>query len=234
MGMRFRALPEPLVCFAIEKRPSPPPSPCCERWCWTRLRRLILSATTGKPSTICSNSVPAGLSPGPYINGVAGGLGVALPLDHQRPALGRPQVGRRGQTKQHDRIGGGGQPDRHPQHPAEGNPAGELADPRAGQRVAGRPRPRNPEGKARLCHPGVAGRCALRRNELAELDVATIQQREGRWVLADLEGKGRRIRTVAIPIWVKQGIDVWTTVAGSTKAGCCARSRRAGRSIATP
>jgi integrase len=55
--------------------------------------------------------------------------------------------------------------------------------------------------------------CALRRNELAELDVATIQQREGRWVLADLEGKGRRIRTVAIPIWVKQGIDVWTTAA---------------------
>jgi integrase len=41
--------------------------------------------------------------------------------------------------------------------------------------------------------------CALRRNELAELDVETIQQREGRWVLADLEGKGRRIRTVARP-----------------------------------
>jgi integrase len=59
--------------------------------------------------------------------------------------------------------------------------------------------------------------CALWRNELAELDVATIQQREGRWVLADLEGKGRRIRTVAIPIWVKQGIDVWTTVAGIDK-----------------
>src|SRR5258705_7981929 len=56
--------------------------------------------------------------------------------------------------------------------------------------------------------------CALRRNELAELDVETIQQREGRWVLADLEGKGRRIRTVAIPIWVKQGIDVWTAAAG--------------------
>jgi integrase len=56
--------------------------------------------------------------------------------------------------------------------------------------------------------------CALRRNELAELDVATIQQREGRWVLADLEGKGRRIRTVAIPIWVKQGINSWMTAAG--------------------
>jgi integrase len=56
--------------------------------------------------------------------------------------------------------------------------------------------------------------CALRRNELAELDVESIQQREGRWVLADLEGKGRRIRTVAIPIWVKQGIDAWMTAAG--------------------
>jgi integrase len=56
--------------------------------------------------------------------------------------------------------------------------------------------------------------CALRRQELATLDVETIQFREGRWVLADLEGKGRRIRTVAIPVWVKQGINAWMTVAG--------------------
>src|ERR1700721_130458 len=56
--------------------------------------------------------------------------------------------------------------------------------------------------------------CALRRNELAELDVETIHQREGRWVLAALEGEGRRIRTVAVPIWVKQGIDAWMTAAG--------------------
>ncbi|HEY5213950.1 MAG TPA: site-specific integrase [Acidobacteriaceae bacterium] len=56
--------------------------------------------------------------------------------------------------------------------------------------------------------------CALRRQELASLDVGTIQQREGRWVLADLEGKGRRVRTVAIPVWVKQGINAWRTAAG--------------------
>jgi integrase len=56
--------------------------------------------------------------------------------------------------------------------------------------------------------------CALRRNELAELDVETIQQREARWVLADPEGKGRRIRTVAVPIWVKHGINAWMTAAG--------------------
>jgi integrase len=56
--------------------------------------------------------------------------------------------------------------------------------------------------------------CALRRQELATLDVETIQLREGRWVLADLEGKGRRIRTVAVPVWVKQGINAWMTATG--------------------
>jgi integrase len=55
--------------------------------------------------------------------------------------------------------------------------------------------------------------CALRRNELAELDVETIQQRR-KMGAGDLQGKGRRIRTVAIPIWVKQGINAWMTAAG--------------------
>ena len=72
--------------------------------------------------------------------------------------------------------------------------------------------------------------CALRRTELAELDVGTIQQREGRWVLADLEGKGRRIRTVAIPIWVKQGIDAWTAAA-NIKDGRLLRPIRKGGKI---
>jgi integrase/recombinase XerD len=46
--------------------------------------------------------------------------------------------------------------------------------------------------------------CALRRQELASLDIESIQMREGRWVVADLRGKGGRVRTVAIPLWVKQ------------------------------
>jgi len=33
-------------------------------------------------------------------------------------------------------------------------------------------------------------------------------------VLADLVGKGRRVRTVAVPLWVKQAINVWQTAAG--------------------
>ena len=37
--------------------------------------------------------------------------------------------------------------------------------------------------------------CALRRRELAVLDIADVQQREGRWVIADLCGKGNRIES---------------------------------------
>jgi hypothetical protein len=59
--------------------------------------------------------------------------------------------------------------------------------------------------------------CALRRNELSELDIATNQKREGSWVLADLEGKGRCIRTVAAPIWVKQGIEARTATVEISK-----------------
>jgi integrase len=55
--------------------------------------------------------------------------------------------------------------------------------------------------------------CALRRRELATLNIEDIQLREGRWVIIDLRGKGGRIRTVAIPIWVKQGIEAWTAAA---------------------
>jgi integrase len=56
--------------------------------------------------------------------------------------------------------------------------------------------------------------CALRRQELANLRLSDLQQREGRWVLADLVGKGKRIRTVAVPRWVKQGMDEWVEAAG--------------------
>lgn len=73
--------------------------------------------------------------------------------------------------------------------------------------------------------------CALRRNELAMLDVETIQLREGRWVLADLEGKGRRVRTVAVPIWVKQGIKVWMTAARIEDGRLLRSIRKGGKKI---
>ncbi len=55
--------------------------------------------------------------------------------------------------------------------------------------------------------------CGLRRAELAAPDIETLQMREDRWVLADLEGKGRCVRTVAVPLWVKTAINAWMTAA---------------------
>jgi integrase len=53
--------------------------------------------------------------------------------------------------------------------------------------------------------------------------------REGRWVIVDLRGKGGRIRTVAVPVWVKQGIDAWTTAAGLEKGRLLRSIRKDGR-----
>lgn len=66
--------------------------------------------------------------------------------------------------------------------------------------------------------------CALRRSEVAALELERIQQREGRWVIVDLLGKGNRRRSVPMPAWVKTAIDAWTEAAGIT-------SRRLFRSV---
>lgn len=75
--------------------------------------------------------------------------------------------------------------------------------------------------------------CALRRRELATLEMSDLQEREGRWVIADLCGKGNRIRTVAVPLWVKNAINAWLDSAellegklfrSVTKGGNVARS----------
>ena len=52
--------------------------------------------------------------------------------------------------------------------------------------------------------------CGLRRSEVAALTIEHVQQREGRWAIVDLVGKGRRIRTVPMPPWTKAAIDAWT------------------------
>jgi site-specific recombinase XerD len=56
--------------------------------------------------------------------------------------------------------------------------------------------------------------CGLRRRELAELALESLQRREERWAIVDLVGKGRHIRTVPVPNWVKEALDVWLTAAG--------------------
>ena len=53
----------------------------------------------------------------------------------------------------------------------------------------------------------------LRRSELCALQFDHLQQREGRWVIADLVGKHGRIRTVPVPGWCKAAMDVWAQAA---------------------
>ena len=58
--------------------------------------------------------------------------------------------------------------------------------------------------------------CGLRRSELPDLDIDEVQTREGHWAIADLIGKGGRIRIVPIPQWVQQALDLWISAAGIT------------------
>jgi site-specific recombinase XerD len=53
----------------------------------------------------------------------------------------------------------------------------------------------------------------LRRSEIAALDCTHIQQRDGRWLAADLIGKHGRIRTVPLPVWAHLAMREWVTAA---------------------
>ena len=61
--------------------------------------------------------------------------------------------------------------------------------------------------------------CGLRRAELVGLGTQDFQVREERWVIADLIGKGKHIRTVPVPLWAKRAVDEWTTETGVSPLG---------------
>ena len=56
--------------------------------------------------------------------------------------------------------------------------------------------------------------CGLRRAELVAVNIEDFERREGHWVLADLIGKGRHMRTIPVPSWVKSAVDDWISAAG--------------------
>ena len=78
------------------------------------------------------------------------------------------------------------------------------------------PDPRSLSGKRDRAILALLIGCGLRRAELLRLEVADLQQREARWVLPDLVGKGNRVRTVTVPAGVKARLDLWTAAAGIT------------------
>ncbi len=79
----------------------------------------------------------------------------------------------------------------------------------------------------RILRPGLKGKrdrallavligCGLRRSEVSELTFEHIQQRDGRWAIVDIHGKGDRIRTAPMPSWTKAAIDRWSEAAQIT------------------
>lgn len=76
------------------------------------------------------------------------------------------------------------------------------------------PNPKSLTGKRDRAILALLIGCGLRRAELLRLDIEDLQQRDARWVIPDLLGKGKRVRTVTIPARVKARIDLWTQAAG--------------------
>ena len=69
-------------------------------------------------------------------------------------------------------------------------------------------------GKRDVALVGLLLGCGLRRSEAVSLRLDQIQLREGHWVVADLYGKGGRLRTVPVPGWCKALIDRWLRASG--------------------
>jgi integrase len=62
----------------------------------------------------------------------------------------------------------------------------------------------------------------LRRSEVVSLRIEHLQQREGRWVIVDLIGKGGRVRSVPTAAWIKSAVDRWLCASGIVD-GCVFR-----------
>lgn len=71
--------------------------------------------------------------------------------------------------------------------------------------------------------------CGFRRAELVGLRSQDFQMREEHWVVADLIGKGKHIRTVPVPAWAKRAVDEWISVAAVGDGPILRRVNRLGK-----
>lgn len=106
---------------------------------------------------------------------------------------------------------------------SEGARAGNWLTRDQASRLLSLPNPHTLKGRRDRAMLGLLIGCGLRREELVRLRVEDLAQREGRWVVIDLLGKGRRRRTVPVPVWVKVWVDDWIAVAGLS-CGCLFRA----------
>jgi integrase/recombinase XerD len=110
--------------------------------------------------------------------------------------------------------------------PKSGVNTGNWLTERQAEQLINAPMPEMLKGKRDRAHLGLLLGCGLRRRELSTLNVEDIQQRDGRWVIIDLEGKHGRVRSVPVPPWVKMAIDDWLSASSFTSGRLfCAISR---------
>ena len=88
--------------------------------------------------------------------------------------------------------------------PRRGNRIGNLLTREQAQELLSLRRRESLKGKRDYAILALLLGCGLRRTELvSEVKVGAIAQRENRWVLVDITGKGNRVRSVAVPVWSK-------------------------------
>ena len=97
--------------------------------------------------------------------------------------------------------------------PRRGTRLGNWLNRDQAEQLLNAPDPKTLSGKRDRALLGVLIGCGLRRSEACALTMEHIQQREGRWVIVDLVGKGQRVRSVAMPNWCKSTVDRWTHAA---------------------
>ncbi len=56
-----------------------------------------------------------------------------------------------------------------------------------------------------------------------------FQVREEYWVIADLIGKGKHLRTVTVPLWAKRVVDEWTDAANIDESAIFRRVSKPGK-----
>jgi len=95
-----------------------------------------------------------------------------------------------------------------------GRRAGNWLTLEQAERLLNLPHHRTKRGKRDRALLALLVGCGLRRQELAGLQIDDIHQRDGRWCIVDLAGKGNRIRTVPMPPWAKAAVDEWLAAAG--------------------
>ena len=76
------------------------------------------------------------------------------------------------------------------------------------------PDTRTLEGMRDRAALALMGGAGLREAEIVNLEVRQIEQRSGRYVLANLSGKGNKVRTVILSPWVYGALDTWMKRAG--------------------